>query len=454
MKASILIVDDEKVQREMLGGYLGKKGYSVHLAASGGDALEAVRNGTVDIVITDQKMPGMSGIELTARLREEHPNVSAVVLTAYGTIGDAVRAMREGGVEDYLTKPVDLEELDIILERIIDRRQLVRENEWLKEQVRRTVKIPGIVYVSDAMREVMSRVARAAESRATVLITGESGTGKELVARAIHNAGDRRDRPFVAVNCAAVPETLIESELFGHEKGAFTGADRRRIGRFEQADGGTLFLDEVGEIPPHVQVKLLRVLQERSFERVGGNESISVNVRIITATNRDLEEEIRNGRFRQDLFYRLNVVSIDIPPLRTRRQDIPVLAEHFIRTYAEEHGKGNKSFTPEALDTLIKYSYPGNVRELGNIIEQAVVLSRGEVITVRDLPPAVAGQQEPVCEGITGLNLDDQVAALERASLDRAMREAEGNKSAAARLLGISERKVRYMLKKYRGEEE
>jgi DNA-binding NtrC family response regulator len=451
MKASILIVDDEKVQREMLGGYLQKKGHTIHLAPSGGDALEIVRANTVDIVITDQKMPGMSGVELAAKLHEEHPNLSTVVLTAYGTIGDAVKAMRDG-VEDYLTKPVDLEELDVIIEKILDKRQLVRENEWLKEQVRKTVHVPGIVYVSEAMKDVMSRVARAAESRATVLITGESGTGKEIVARAIHSAGDRHDKPFIAVNCSAVPETLIESELFGHEKGAFTGADRRRIGRFEQADGGTLFLDEIGEIPLHVQVKLLRVLQERSFERVGGNDPIAVNVRIIAATNRELAEEIRSGRFRQDLFYRLNVVSIDIPPLRTRRQDISVLVEHFIRIYSEEHGKPVAAVTPEALDALIKYPFPGNVRELGNIIEQAVVLSRGDTLSLRDLPPSVTGHDgTPVCEGVLGANLDDQVAALERASLERAMKEAGGNKSAAARLLGVSERKVRYMVKKYWG---
>ncbi|MHB9028001.1 MAG: sigma-54-dependent transcriptional regulator [Candidatus Latescibacterota bacterium] len=451
MKVSILIVDDEKVQREMLGGYLQKKGHTVHLAASGGDALEIVRANTVDIVITDQKMPGMTGVELAAKLHEEHPNLSTVVITAFGTIGDAVRAMRDG-VEDYLTKPVDLEELDVIIEKILDKRQLVRENEWLKEQVRKTVKVPGIVYVSETMKDVMSRVARAAESRATVLITGESGTGKEIVARAIHTAGDRREKPFVAVNCSAVPETLIESELFGHEKGSFTGADRRRIGRFEQADGGTLFLDEIGEIPLHVQVKLLRVLQERSFERVGGNEPIAVNVRIIAATNRELGEEIRSGRFRQDLYYRLNVVSIDIPPLRIRRQDITVLAEHFIRMYSEEHGKPVTAITPEALDALIKYPFPGNVRELGNIIEQAVVLSRGDTISARDLPQSVAGHTgAPICEGALGTNLEDQVSALERASLELAMKEANGNKSAAARLLGVSERKVRYMVKKYWG---
>jgi len=451
MKASILIVDDEKVQREMLGGYLKKKGHTVYLASSGEEALEIMRANSVDIVVTDQKMPGMTGIELAAKIHVEHPNLSTVVLTAYGSIGDAVRAMRDG-VEDYLTKPIDLDEMDVIIERIMDKRQLVRENEWLKEQVRKTVKTPGIIYVSDAMKDVMSRVARASESHATVLITGESGTGKELVARAIHSAGDRREKPFIAVNCSAVPETLIESELFGHEKGAFTGADRRRAGRFEEADGGTLFLDEIGEIPLHAQVKLLRVLQERSFERVGGNEPIAVNVRIIAATNRNLEDEIRSGRFRQDLFYRLNVVSIAIPPLRSRRQDIIALTEHFIQIYSEEHGKPVTSITPEALDILIKYPFPGNARELGNMIEQAVVLCRGDTITLRDLPQqAMRNERTPIYEGALATDLEEQVEALERAALERALTEAGGNKSAAARLLGVSERKVRYLVKKYLG---
>jgi transcriptional regulator with GAF, ATPase, and Fis domain len=270
-----------------------------------------------------------------------------------------------------------------------------------------------------------------------------------LVARAVHEISDRRNKPFVAVNCSAVPENLIESELFGHEKGAFTGADRLRIGRFEQADGGTLFLDEIGEVPPSVQVKLLRVLQERAFERVGGNENVLVDVRIVAATNRNLEEDVRSGTFRQDLYYRLNVVGIEIPPLRNRKSDIPVLVEHFIKHFSDEHGKQIRSITPEALDRLVKYPFPGNVRELGNIVEQAVVLSRGDNITVRDLPLRISSEEEKAQENLT---LEEQVASLEKTRLWKAMREAGGNKSAAARLLGISERKIRYMLKKYGGD--
>ena len=450
MKARVLIVDDEKTQREMLGRHLRKRGYDVLLAGSGGEALGIIQSKTVELLITDQKMPKMSGLELAARVREEHPHISTVMITAYGSIQDAVSAMKKN-VEDYLTKPINLDELDIIMTRILDRRQLVRENEILREQVERSGHFPGIVYVSEAMEQVMSKVMRAAGSSATVLVTGESGTGKELVARAVHQASDRKEAAFVAVNCSAVPENLIESELFGHEKGAYTGADQRRIGRFEQAEGGTLFLDEIGDIPAHVQVKLLRVLQERSFERVGGNESIRVNVRIAAATNRNLEEEVAKGTFREDLYYRINVVHINIPPLRKRKADIPVLIEFYLKKYSIEHEKTIRSLSREALDTIVKYSFPGNVRELGNIIEQAVVLTRDETIALNDLPMRVSNDQGVTCGD--ALNLEDRLAEIEKKSLWEALRETCGNKSAAARVLGISEHKVRYLLKKY-GEEQ
>jgi DNA-binding NtrC family response regulator len=445
MKANVLIVDDEKIQREMLCGYLNKKGYSIQMASSGSEALNIIGSSAVDILITDQKMSEMSGLELAGRVREDHPNISVIIITAYGNVDDAVQAMKNG-VEDYITKPVNLDELDIILTRILDRRHLIRENKWLREKIHKVPHFPGIIYVSEAMEEVMSRVARAAESNVTVLVTGESGTGKELVARAIHEAGERKNKPFIAVNCSAVPESLIESEFFGHEKGSFTGADKRRVGRFEQAHCGTLFLDEVGEVPLNIQVKLLRVLQERTFERVGGNETIRADVRIIAATNRSLEEAVVEGTFRQDLYYRLNVVSIEIPALRKRKSDIPVLVDAFIKDYSEEHNKPIRSITPEALDILVKYSFPGNVRELGNIIEQAVVLSRGDTITERDLPLRVLSAGKESDENPT---LEERVEELERTYLLKAMREADGNKSAAARVLGISERKIRYMLKKY-----
>ncbi|MFC1538123.1 sigma-54-dependent transcriptional regulator [Candidatus Latescibacterota bacterium] len=450
MKAIVLVVDDEKNQREMLGRYLKRKGYEVLLTSSGREALDIIKTNTVEIVITDQKMPKMSGLELATEISDNHPNISIIIVTAYGSIQNAVSAMKKN-VEDYLTKPINLEEMDIILNRIQEKRQLIRENEMLKEKIRKAAHFPDIIYKSEAMKEVLSIASRVSGSHATVLITGESGTGKELIARAVHETSARMNKPFIAVNCSAVPENLIESKLFGHEKGAFTGADKRRIGSFEQADSGTLFIDEIGEIPLNLQVKLLRVLQERKLERVGGNESISVDVRIVAATNRDLEKEIVNGSFREDLYYRVNVVHIAIPPLRKRKADIPVLAEHFVSLYAREHSKNVHSLSREALDTLVKYSFPGNVRELSNMIEQAVVLTRDETITLLDLPIRVSKDVEDT--GDDSMNLEDKLTEIEKKSLRNALRETKGNKSAAARLLGISEHKVRYLIKKY-GEED
>jgi DNA-binding NtrC family response regulator len=445
MKIKVLVVDDEGVQREMLGGYLMKKGYEVTPVSSGKEALEVIGERTIDIMITDHKMPGMSGMELAALVNSQHPNISVIMLTAHGSIDDAVRAMKDG-VEDYLTKPVNLEELDIILQRIVDKRHLIRENRELRKKTVSIPHIKGIVYVSPVMEEVMSRAVRAAASTATVLISGESGTGKELVAQSIHYLSERNAKPFVPVNCSAIPENLIESELFGHEKGSFTGADQRRIGRFEQADGGTLFLDEIGDLPLAAQVKLLRVLQERTFERVGSNQTIHVDVRVISATNRNLENEISAGRFRQDLYYRLHVIGIELPPVRDRKIDIPPLVDYFRKLYADQHEKTIRAVSTEALDTLVKYSFPGNIRELSNIIEQAVVLTRNDIITIKDLPTSV--MPSAVSDEHSG-SLDDQVEALERNALTNALRQTGGNKSATARLLGVSERKIRYLVQKY-----
>ncbi len=449
MTARILIVDDEELQRQTLAFYLEKKGYDITTAASAVEAVEMIGANHVDIIISDQKMPGMSGLELAAHVKVNHPNISVVIITAFGSIENAVSAMKDG-VEDYITKPVNLEELSLVLEKIIEKRQLVQENRQLKDAAKVMPEIPNIVYGSEAMEEVMSIAVRAAETNATVLVNGESGTGKELVARAVHELSVRNDGPFIAVNCAAIPESLIENELFGHEKGAFTGADRRHQGKFEQADKGTLFLDEIGEIPAHLQVKLLRVLQERNFQRVGGEETLTVDVRIIAATNRDLESEVSAGTFREDLFYRLNVIGIEIPPLRKRRADIPALVEHFIALYAGTHEKTIESITPEALDHLVKYQYPGNIRELGNIVEQAVVLARGNVITAADLPPRLAGAQETAADD-NGDLLKSSVQELEKKKLYDTLEKTKGNKSAAARILGVSEGKVRYLLKKYEG---
>lgn len=445
MNARILVVDDERLQRETLGFYLKKKGYDFHDAASGADAVDFIRNNPVDIVLTDQKMPGMSGLELARHIKENHPNISVIMITAFGTIEDAVGAMKDG-VEDYVTKPVNLDGLDMMLKRIIERRMLLHENRKLREAVRKIPRFPDIVYESEAMEEVMSITARAAESTATVIITGESGTGKELVARAIHELSDRKGGLFITVNCAAVPENLIENELFGHEKGAFTGADRQYIGKFEQAQNGTIFLDEIGEIPQNIQVKLLRVLQEREFQRIGGTETIKADVRVVTATNRNLEKEVESGGFREDLYYRLNVIGIEIPPLRKRKSDVPALTEHFLRHHARTHGKNITSITPDALDALVKYRFPGNIRELGNIIEQAVVLSRDNTIKISDLPPRISFRQTG---DAAPKHLKEHKSEVEKQKLFEALRETKGNKSAAARLLGVSEGNIRYLMKKY-----
>jgi DNA-binding NtrC family response regulator len=448
MRVQILIVDDEQLQRETLGIYLQKKGYNIHNSASGNEAIEYIRSNQVDIVISDQKMPHMSGLELARYIKENHPNMSVIIITAFGSIEDAVNAMKDG-VEDYLIKPVNLNELSIMLERILEKRMLISENKKLREAVKNTTRLPNIIYESEIMEEVMGIVVRASESNATVLITGESGTGKELIARAIHELSERKHGPFIAVNCAAIPENLIENEFFGHEKGAYTGADGRFIGKFEQANGGTIFLDEIGEIPQSIQVKLLRVLQEREFQRVGGLESIKVDVRIITATNRDIEKEVREGLFRNDLYYRLNVIGIEIPSLRKRRSDIPALVEHFMKHYSHIHGRHITSISSEALDLLVKYQFPGNIRELGNIIEQVVVLSRDNVIRVSDLPARISSPQADENEN---RQLKDSISDLERKKILEALRQTKGNKSAAARLLGVSEGKIRHLLKKYQSD--
>ena len=446
----ILVIEDEQVQRETLMGFLRKRGYEVEGAPSGPEGLERLRANPMDLILTDYRMPEMSGLEVLQSAKEMNPEVAVVVITAYGTIGSAVKAMKEGAA-DFLTKPIDLDELEIVVKRALERQALISENRALREQLRARYQFEGIISSSPEMEEVLNLSGRAASSKATILIRGESGTGKELIARAIHYASPRRDHPFVAVNCAALSESLLESELFGHERGAFTGADRMRPGRFEQADRGTLFIDEVGDIPPSLQVKLLRVLQEQTFERVGGNKTLQVDVRIIAATHRDLEQMIREGTFREDLFYRLNVVTIEIPPLRRRRPDIPPLAEHFLHIYTEENGKAMEGVSKEAMDRLMKHDYPGNVRELENILERAVVLARGRLITTDDLPLNVRGaesEQDLVHDHGAG-SLPERIEQLEREAIADALQRTDGVQSRAAELLGITERNLRYKLKKY-----
>ena len=446
---SILVIDDEAAQRDVLTGYLKKKGYKIFSASSGEEGIEAVKGNLVDIILSDYKMPDLNGIEVLEQAKKINPEISFVIVTAYGTVENAVKAMRLGAF-NYISKPVDLDELDLMIERIIEHKNLKSENQLLKNQLQEKYKISSIVSQSHKMEEVINIAARVADSKATVLITGENGTGKEVLAKAIHYMSSRKEKPFVAVNVPALTETLLESELFGHEKGAFTGAEKMKKGRFEVANGGTLFLDEVGDIPQPIQVKLLRILQEHQFERVGGTEKIEVDVRIIAATNKDLEQKIKEGAFREDLFYRLNVVSINIPPLRERKEDILPLIENFIEKYCKENDKEKLEISKEATDVLMKYNYPGNVRELENIIERAVVLTRGNIITLNDLPMNIKGfKEEKTLGSLNEGTLTEQVEALEKQLIYDALKESGGNQTKAGKLLGLTERNLRYKLKKY-----
>jgi two-component system NtrC family response regulator len=448
-KLNILVVEDGKSQREMLRDFLNGEGHHVSEAENGEQALGLVQKHYYDLVLLDYKMPGMDGMAVLEAVKGLNPDIDAIMMTAYGTIETAVRAMKAGAL-DYITKPIELEELLILIDRLSERRTLLRENELLREQLRgKGITGDQIIYQSGSMEEVMNMAGRVAESRATVLIQGESGTGKELIARLIHHLSPRSAQPMIIVNCAALPENLMESELFGHEKGAFTGADQRRIGRFEEAHKGTLFLDEIGELSPSVQVKLLRFLQDREFQRVGGNQTLQSDVRIISATNKDLEQKVKEGDFRDDLYYRLNVVAISIPPLKDRKEDLSPLMDHFLSKFAVENGKDIQGISPEAKDLLLKYDYPGNVRELENIMERAVVVTRDNVISTRDLPFDKAAAVENEDQTLGGTTLKESVEILEKRLITDALKETSNHQTKAAELLGISERMLRYKIKKH-----
>jgi DNA-binding NtrC family response regulator len=448
--ARILIMDDEAQERHRIGSFLKQRGYEVTALASVAEAMTVMQRERYDVFLTDCNIPGVDALQTSGEARRINPDMAVIIMTSFGTIETAVKAIKAGAY-DYLPKPIDLEQLVVLINRISERQSLLRENASLREQLRERYAFEQITSTSHAMEEVMNMAGRVASSNATVLLRGESGTGKELIARAIHYHSPRASQPLIKVNCAALPETLLESELFGHEKGAFTGAAGKRIGRFEASDKGTLFLDEIGDIPLSVQIKLLRVLQEKEFERIGGNETIKVDVRLVAATNRDLEKAMKNGSFREDLYYRLNVVTVAIPPLRERKEDIPALMEDFIKKYSMENGKKITGVSAETRDLLMRYSYPGNVRELENIIERAVVLAKSETITSAEIPLHLKTVEieEKICVAKRDGSLTDTLETLERGIIIEAMKAAGGVQTRAAEKLGISERVLRYKLKKH-----
>jgi len=436
---AILIVDDDAGVRESLNKVLSKEGYQILEAEDGEKALNLCRQQLVHVIITDLRMPGMDGVELLKAVKLLLPDVAVIMMTAYGSVEKAVEALKQGA-SDFILKPFKRIEIEKAVKKAIEHQALIVENRYLKEQVEAGEKLPNIIGSSPAMCKVLNLVEQIAPSSATVLILGESGTGKGVIAEAIHKLSDRKERAFVKVSCAAIPETLLEAELFGYERGAFTGAVARKEGRFELADGGTLFLDEVGEIPAAIQVKLLRVLQDGAFERLGSTRTMSTDVRLVAATNTNLVEAVEQKKFREDLYYRLNVISISLPPLRERPEDIPLLAQHFLRVYSTKNKKEFEGFSKEALEVLAHYSWPGNVRELENTIERGVVLSRKKLITPSDLPEQV-NQGQQVSEFIRvpiGMPLEE----VKNRVIEETLKTTKGDKTLAAKILGITSRTI------------
>lgn len=461
-KDNIVIVDDEKDMREFLEIMLKKDGYDVHGFSSAQSAIEYCRDSHCDLAITDLKMPGMNGVDFIKSLKEASPEALVIMITAYASVDTAIEAMKAGAY-DYFTKPFKVDEIKLNIKKALRLKRLEKENRLLKNDLKSRFGFSGIVGTSKKMNEVYALIMSVARTRSSVFITGESGTGKELAARAIHNESDRRDAPFVAINCGAIPDNLIESELFGYQRGAFTGAVSNKEGLVEQASGGTLFLDEITELPVHLQVKLLRFIQERSFRRIGGTADITVDIRLIAASNRDIEAEVKAGRFREDLFYRLNVIRLSLPALRDRKEDIPQLARYFLEKHCNDLGKDIKVISEAAMRCLVDYDYSGNVRELANIMERAVTLESAALITVESLPPnmlqgrssaqplsgASSGQTSIIVRD-GGIDLEKAMEGIERAALVDALKRAGGVKTKAAELLGLSFRSMRYKLSKYK----
>jgi DNA-binding NtrC family response regulator len=445
----ILIVDDEDGMRRLLSRVLTREGYDTVAVGSGAEALRLVANEHFDLVVTDIKMPEMDGLQLLAELKEYEPSLLVIVITAYGTIENAVQALRSGAY-DYIAKPFENDEIRLTVAKALERERLLAENRYLHAELEGRYDFSGIIGGSPAMQQVYEMVLSVAASNANVLITGESGTGKELLARSIHYNSPRKEKPFIVLNSAAISEGVLESELFGHEKGAFSGAIDTRKGRFERADQGTLFIDEVAEMSMTAQVKLLRVIQEHEFERVGGNKTISVNVRIVAATNKILEDQVKDGKFREDLYYRLNVVNINVPPLRSRREDIEPLTKHFLEKYSAETGKKITELAPRALSCLLAHDWPGNIRELQNAIERAVVLAKSSVLTPRDFPQGMQGDDQ-ICLQIPekGGSLTDILEDLERQLILQTLQREDGSQTRAADTLGIKRTTLRYKMEKY-----
>ena len=445
-KNTVLVVDDEKNTRDGLKSALEEDGYHVFVAESGESAKKIIKEKAPNVVLTDLKMPGIGGLELLKYTRKTHPEIAIIIITGYGNIQTAVQAIKDGA-HDFITKPINLDKISAIVEKCLITQKVVLENILLKEKLRNRYRYEEIIGKSKKMLEIFDLIDQVAPTRSTILLEGESGTGKELIANALHQRSKRKEKPFIKLNCAALSEGIFESELFGHERGAFTGAVEKRKGRFELADQGTLFLDEVGEIPYHIQVKLLRVLQEREFERVGGQKTIKVDVRLLVASNQSLEQAVSENRLREDLYYRLNVIAIRIPPLRERREDIPLLAEYFISKYSKENNQPTKRITPQAIDKLLAHSWPGNIRELQNCLESCVVRARDDLITADNLPASLYSRS--IEDNKITMDIGSSIEEIEQEAILKTLNAVSGSKSRAARILKIGLKTLYRKLEKY-----
>ncbi len=448
MKPKILIVDDDSAHRKMLEAVLSAQGYEIRQAEDGQTAITAVEKRFYDLILMDVRMTLVGGIEALKRIKEISPGIPVIIMTAYASVSTSVEALKSGAY-DYLTKPLDIDELKILINKALRHKQLEKENIYLREQLKDRFDFSKIIGQSSVMHKLLETIAIVAPTEATVLITGESGTGKELIANAIHLNSPRHEKPLIKVNCAALPEALLESELFGHEKGAFTGALTRRQGRFQLAHKGSIFLDEIAEMAPQTQAKILRVLQEREFEPVGSSNTVRIDTRVIAATNKNLKEEIQEGHFREDLFYRINVVTLGVPPLRERREDIPLLADFFLKQYAVKNRRLIKGFTPRATDLLMRYDWPGNVRELANMVERSVIMARGDMITPDEFSDTLRALDPEILKSEIGLTPGRSLKDVEKEMILMTLEETKGNRTHAAKILGISRRTLQLKLKEY-----